>query len=137
MSEAAKNLDEAVRRGDTKAITIKGVWLAEGVVYPKNEEEALRLWKQAARQGSAEAAFNIGEFYYGSLGGDKWRSQGPSVRFALQEPIHWFLKAAKLGHKNATKRLHQEWSTETIDMIREQYPGDLQELDKLLHEPAK
>src|SRR5579859_8081661 len=57
--------------------------------------DAFYAWKQAARSGSAEAAFRIGELYV----------RGEGVLRSLPDAAAWYEKAAEAGHIDAQLQL--------------------------------
>lgn len=60
-----------------------------------NEDEAIRLYKQAAEQGHAEAQFQLGIIYKG---------QGNAHRDTV-EAVKWLRMAAEQGHEEAQEEL--------------------------------
>ena len=61
----------------------------------KDEEMAVKLWRQAAELGSAEAQFILGECYYNGDGTEKNE----------QLAVYWYRKAAEQNNTDAKERL--------------------------------
>lgn len=76
------------------------------------ENEALRLLKQAVERGDSNAAFALGQFYYSKellkreeTGKGEEPEQIDSVQVDLREDIFWFRKAMKLEDTNGCAML--------------------------------
>lgn len=74
---------EAAKLGDEEAEVLLGYDYAYGMSGDVNEQEAVRWWKRAYKQGSWDAAFNLGMFF--------------RDRKSWKESAKWFERAVKLG----------------------------------------
>jgi TPR repeat protein len=74
---------EAAKLGDEKAQVLLGYDYAYGMSGGADEQEAVRWWKRAYKQGSWDAAFNLGMFFRDTK---RWKVAAK-----------WFERAVKLG----------------------------------------
>ena len=65
----------------------------------KDYEQALTIWKTVAKNGDAEAAFQLGDMYELAIGAEQNQRQAAK----------WYKYAAKRGHQNAQYRLADKY----------------------------
>ena len=91
---------------------------ADLLIEVGENEQALDLYMQAAKDGNAEAQYRLGEAYRnGLVTGTKYAEEGASrathgsftnpagLRIAPAEAIHWIRKAARKGHPTAQMKM--------------------------------
>jgi len=76
--------------GDAAAMDFVGHAYLRGAIVERRPEIAFGYFKAAAR-GSAQAAFNLGQCYFGAQGTDQ----------DIPEALHWWKRAASAGHARA------------------------------------
>ena len=69
-------------------------YLGEGV--EQDEEEGVRLFRQAAEQGHGDAQYWLGQAY----------CQGKGAGQDISEGLKWLMKAAEQGNENAVNALN-------------------------------
>jgi TPR repeat protein len=77
---------QAAKLGDEEAQVAVGYGYAYGWITEANEDEALRWWKRAYKQGSWDAAFNLGMYF---RDGKRW-----------DKALKWFERAVKAGDED-------------------------------------
>lgn len=82
-------------RGDTDALINLGLKYADGEGVPKDDREAVRLFRLAAALGDARAQSGLGFMY----------ARGRGVRQDGQEAVRWYRLAAGQGHAPAQAAL--------------------------------
>jgi TPR repeat protein len=89
-SEALRWAHQAADSGNTDAMDFIGLAYLRGAVVERKTEIAFGYFKAAANQ-SAQAAFNLGQCYYGAQGTEQDWAKG----------LEWWEKAAAEGHGRA------------------------------------
>ena len=82
-------------RGDANAQYFLGFMYANGKDVPKNDIEAVRLFRLAAEQGLADAQYALGFMY----------ANGEGVPQNYTEAVKWFRLAAQQGYAEAQSNL--------------------------------
>jgi TPR repeat protein len=88
LDEASELLGAAAATGDPGALFNHGMLYAQFLGRP---EEALPIWEEAAEQGHALAALNLGNLLYRLL--------------RMEEAEHWHRRSAELGNPQAMRNL--------------------------------
>lgn len=85
-SKAFRSFLAAAKLGDEEAQVAVGYAYAYGICRKANVDEALRWWKRAYRQGSWDAAFNLGMFFRDAK---QWANA-----------LKWFGRAVRAGDED-------------------------------------
>jgi TPR repeat protein len=94
--DSFKRLDALAFNGNASAQYEKAIMLLEGGSgIEKNDREAARLLREAAKKGHAEAPFVLGSIYQNGVG----------VKKSFATAVGWYRKAAKRGHAEAQYRV--------------------------------
>merc|ERR1719188_789198 len=86
----------AAHQGDPQAISNLGHLLINGMGVVRDEAKAVRLFRHAAKMGSAEGMLNYGLALLRGSGG---------VKVDYQEALEWAQKSAAVGHTMAQQQL--------------------------------
>ena len=97
------SLKAAAEQGDAKAQSSLGYMYATGEGVPKNDAEAVRLYRLAAEQGFAKAQFGLGNMYRTGLGVPK----------NYTEAVRLYRLAAEQGFAKAQSNLGAMYGTGT------------------------
>ncbi len=89
-AEAMKWAHRAADSGNAEAIDFVGFAYLRGAVVKRNPAMAIAYFKAAAEQ-SAQAAFNLGQCYFGAQGTEQ----------DIPKTLDWWKKAAERGHGRA------------------------------------
>lgn len=93
--ERAKHLCEAAAaKHCVDAITLQGVWYAEGRIYPQDDKRAVERFRVAANAGHPIASYALATMYNAGLGIDlDPRFQGDAFHPASYVAYHWLITA--------------------------------------------
>jgi TPR repeat protein len=105
---AGPSIEELARSDDPARLLEWGKRHFYGVKAPQSIDSAIQLYCAAARLGSGEAQFRLGEIYSGTAAGRKDEVLAAS----------WLLKAALAKYQAATPRLAQ-WDLADADLTPE------------------
>ncbi len=89
-AEAMNWAHRAADAGDAEAMDFVGAAYLRGAVVKRNPAIAFAYFKEAANE-SAQAAFNLGQCYYGAQG----------TKQDCAKALEWWKKAAEMGHGRA------------------------------------
>ena len=99
------DLFAAAEGGDANAQYRLGDLYSVGISVPRDNTEAVQWYHAAAKQGHADAQYEIGQ----SSGSDFWNLENSDEREAFRE--RWYRHAAEQGHAEAQYELgHDAWS---------------------------
>ena len=104
----ARSFDDLLASDDTAVMLEWGKRYFYGVMAPQNIDQAIEIYCAAARQGSGEAQYRLGEIYSRTLAGKR-----DDVLAAA-----WFLKAA-LSSYSAAKKPLARWDLSGVDIPAE------------------
>ena len=88
-------------QGDADAQVTLGGWYFSGQGVPKDADEGVRWWRQAAEQGHLPAQTGLGGRYY----------DGRGVVQDESEAVRWYRLAAEQGHVEAQLTLGSRYDT--------------------------
>ena len=91
-------LNPLAEQGDVVAQVKMGMLYANGWGVKRDGHTALKWFQQAAEQGNAEAAFNVGQLYGKNVG-------LPGIQIDLKEANKWYRIAAEKGYAAAQYNL--------------------------------
>jgi len=98
---------EAAKLGDEEAQVELGYDYAYGMSGAVDEDEALRWWKRAYKQGSLAAAFNLGMFFRDAK---QWK-----------KALKWFERAVQAGDDDGTveiAKIHLRYAGDRVEGLR-------------------
>ncbi len=104
-----KDLPQMADQGDAQAQFELGFRYAHGYGVSRDDQEAVKWYRQAAEQGHASAQFNLGLMY----------GKGQGVAQSYIQAYMWETLAAAQGNEKAVKGLELLEKSMTLDQLAE------------------
>ncbi len=111
--KARHHCDEAIRLNSPAGLTLQGKWYLFGNLFPKDEEKAVSLFRQAADQGDPDGCMMLGACFEDVIGVHTGRHSRVEMQpYYMHEALHWYVQAASKGQAYAKERLEKWWKSE-------------------------
>ncbi|MDO9236242.1 MAG: tetratricopeptide repeat protein [Aquabacterium sp.] len=101
--ETVRDWEQKARSGDLLAQNVMGIAYKCGIGVKQDHALSIKWFRQAAKQGEADAQFNLGRLYAGEVDGAYKKARAAPANDA--EALKWYLSSAEQGHTQAQVKL--------------------------------
>lgn len=101
--ETVRDWEQKARSGDPLAQNVMGIAYKCGIGVEQDHAVSVKWFRQAAKQGEADAQFNLGRLYASEVDGAYKRARAAPANDV--EALQWYQRSAEQGHTQAQVRL--------------------------------